>query len=129
MTHAYANPIELAQDGHAAAEHDHVVPFSVLFWTFAFLIVMTVITVTAAGVPAFKPFAIWVAMAVAVFKAMAVMLWFMHLRYDTGFNSIAIVCAILFVFLFIFMCYLDTAEYRADVDPLAKPMGKLNRGT
>ncbi len=119
-THSHAHdPSHAGSHGHSGP---HVVSMKVLIATLLALLVLTVITVGAAGHPFLKAsgLGIWVAMAVATVKAGIVMLYFMHLRYDSKFNTFAIISAILFVALFIFMCYLDTAEYKPDVDTLEK---------
>jgi cytochrome c oxidase subunit 4 len=60
----------------------HIVPLSVYFRVFALLLVMTVVTVAVAFVDLG-----WgntpVALAIALFKATIVILFFMHMRYNT----------------------------------------------
>lgn len=119
-THSQASHAPHADShGHGSV---HVVPMKVLIATLLALLVLTVVTVGAAGHPILKTsgLGIWVAMGVATVKAGIVMLYFMHLRYDSKFNTFAIISAVLFVGLFIFMCYLDSGEYRPNVDKLEK---------
>src|SRR6059036_600867 len=61
---------------------DHVVPLRVYYAIFAALMACTAITVAIAFVD-LGPMNIVAAMAIAVFKATLVVLFFMHVRYST----------------------------------------------
>jgi cytochrome c oxidase subunit 4 len=98
------------------AMHVHVVPLRVLLATWGALLVLTVLTVVAAGID-LGSLNIVVALGIAVLKATVVALYFMHLRYDRPFHAIAFIVALLFVFLFITFALLDTQQYRPDLIP------------
>ena len=100
----------------AAHDHDsqaHPVPLRILFGVWFLLMVLTVATVAVTYVD-LGDFNIWLALGIAVVKASFVGLYFMHLRYDSGFNSLILVGSLLFVMLFIGLTMRDTAEYQAD---------------
>lgn len=97
------------QAGHD--ELGHVVPKRVLIGIWLALVVLTVATVAVTYVDLGR-FNIWVALLVAVVKASLVGLYFMHLRYDSLFNSFILVVALLFVGLFIIGTITDTKAYR-----------------
>lgn len=110
------------------AEHDvphvHVVPVKVLLAVYAILVFFTVATVAVTYVD-LGNFNIWMALLIAVVKAGLVAMYFMHLRYDSPFNGIILITALLFVSLFIGLAVLDTHEYQSDYAPPAgMPAGK-----
>jgi cytochrome c oxidase subunit 4 len=100
--------------GHADAALAHVVPVQTLLAVFAALMVLTAITV-AVSYFNFGVLNLVVAMAVATVKATLVALYFMHLRYDSGFNAIVFGIGVAFVALFLVVTMLDTIEYQPDV--------------
>lgn len=59
----------------------HIIPFRTYIIVLAFLLVMTVITVAVAQVD-FGAFNAFIAMLIASIKAAAVLMYFMHLKYD-----------------------------------------------
>src|SRR3954469_631476 len=83
--------------GHAHGHgdhHVHVVPPWLLIAVFVGLLILTGITV---GVTIFdfgRTVNVWIALAVAVAKATLVALFFMHLRWDSPFNSVVLVAAL-----------------------------------
>jgi len=89
----------------------HVVPLPVLAAVWAGLMVLTVVTVAVTTVN-LGWFNIWLALLIATAKAALVALYFMHLRYDSPFNAIVLVAALLFVTLFIAIALMDTAAYQ-----------------
>ena len=99
--------------------HPHVVPLSVYFKTFAALLVGLALTVLAAGVhigpEGTSFFNNVVAMTIAVAKAVLVVLYFMHLRYDNLFYSFIFLVGLVFVGLFISLALLDTFQYQPDI--------------
>jgi cytochrome c oxidase subunit 4 len=110
----------------AAPDHDshdqllaHPVPIGVLVATFAALMILTVITVVATWVD-LGAFNIWLALLIAFIKGSLVALYFMHLRWDSPFNTIVLIAALFFVALFIGIAVLDTKEYRDDYNPPAR---------
>jgi len=101
-------------DSHDEA-HPHVVSVGLLAAVLAVLLVLTVVTV---GVSELRlgDAAIFVALAVAVVKAAFVVLYFMHLRWDSLFNSVILIGSLLFVAIFLAFTLVDTAEYKPNVD-------------
>ena len=47
-------------------------------------------------------------------------LYFMHLRYDSPFNAIIFVTALVFMFLFLGITILDTSEYQPAIDEMSE---------
>lgn len=104
---------------HAHDEHDaiaHPVPLSTLLGVFAALLVLTFLTVAVTWVN-LGPANIWIALLIAVAKAALVALYFMHLRWDSPFNMIALLSALLFVAVMLGIIILDTKEYQPEFEP------------
>lgn len=57
-----------------------------------------------------------IAVLIATMKASLVVLYFMHLKYDTRFNALVFIGALLFMGLFLAYTLADT-EYRGSIDP------------
>lgn len=115
-------------DAHATDAHDHgighITPVSLLVGVFALLIFFTVLTVAVTYVD-LGPANIWIALGVAVVKAALVGLYFMHLRYDSPFNGLILVCAFMFLAFFIGVSLMDTGEYQPNLTPppSVRPVG------
>ena len=110
MNTATASPD--ASHGHDSGQiHAHPLPLTVLFGVYGVLIVFTVLTVAVAYVELGK-LNIWVAMIIAVLKASFVVLYFMHLRYDSPFNAIVFVGCLIFVSLFLFLMLVRDQDVR-----------------
>jgi cytochrome c oxidase subunit IV len=110
-------------DSHHAAPgagdphvHAHVVPPRVLLTVYFALVVLTVLTVSVTWFDLGKA-NIYVALAIAVVKASLVLLYFMHLRWDSPFNAIALIAALLFVAVFIAATISDSANYSKFLNP------------
>ena len=88
----------------------HVMEPKTLITVFVALVTLTLITVLVAS---WEPggWEIWVSLGIATAKAILVLLYFMHLRYDSAFNSIVFVCSLLFVFLFLSFTLMDAQQY------------------
>ena len=71
----------------------HVVPWAVLAGVFVALLVLTYITVAVTSFD-LGSLNLWIALGVATIKGALVVLYFMHLRYDSPFNSIVFVTAL-----------------------------------
>jgi cytochrome c oxidase subunit 4 len=99
--------------------HVHVVPPKVLLAVYAVLLILTFITVKVTDFE-MGNFNVWVALFVAVAKAGVVALYFMHLRWDSPFNAIALIAAFFFVCIFIGIAVLDSREYKVNYN---KPGG------
>ncbi|MCS7034549.1 MAG: cytochrome C oxidase subunit IV family protein [Phycisphaerae bacterium] len=118
-------PVETTvAEEHGHGEHEvHAVPVWLLAAVLAVLLVLTVITVLVTLVD-LGPLNIVVALGIAVIKSALVVLYFMHLRWDSPFNSIVLLCALLFVAIFLAFAMIDTAEYRPLVDEAVKTIAK-----
>jgi len=102
-------------DHHGGEPHPlvgHLVPVRTLVLTGLALLFLTVVTVAVRYIDVGE-FNIVIALAVAVVKAVMVMLVFMHLLWDRSFNSLVLVASILFVILLIAIAMTDTRMYRA----------------
>ena len=99
-----------AHDDHGFA---HVMPAWMLLAVFFALIVLTVVTVVAAGNPLIpEGFDLPVAMAIATVKASLVVLFFMHLIHDKGLNALLFMFSLVFVALFLGFAMSDTEQYQ-----------------
>ena len=106
-------------DAHAHdadAPHVHVMSMTKLVAVLIALLLLTWATVAVWYVDLGSA-NIAIALGIAVLKASLVALYFMHLRYDSLFNSVVLVGALLFVGLFIAVSLLDTHEYDATRQP------------
>ncbi len=105
-------------DAHAHDDHGigHISPVWMLLLIFALLIFFTFITVAVTYID-LGAANIWIALAVAVVKAVLVGLYFMHLRYDSPFHSLILISAFLFLAVFIGFALMDTGEYQVDLSP------------
>ncbi len=91
----------------------HAVPLRILFAVFVALLFYTFLTVAVTWVD-LGSLNLWIALAVAVIKAVMVCLYFMHLRWDSPFNGFIITISFIFVALFIGLALLDSVEYQPD---------------
>jgi cytochrome c oxidase subunit IV len=109
----------ITSDNAAAVGHPvgHVVSARVLVGVWASLLVMTVVTVLATRIDLGGPMNLWVAMAIATFKASLVLLYFMHLRYDHPVNAMVFIFALLFLALFIGGALTDAQQYQSELIP------------
>lgn len=109
---------EHAPNASDDAQHPmaHVMSLQMLLGVYAALIVLTVITVTAAT-PQFDfgGWNLWIAMGIATAKASLVALYFMHLRYDNPFNGIIFITALLFLGIFLSITLLDVTGYQPEI--------------
>jgi cytochrome c oxidase subunit 4 len=96
--------------------HVHVVPLKVLFGVYFILVLATVATVAVTYVD-FRQFNIVIALAIAVFKAALVILYFMHLRWDNLFNGVILISALAFVMTFIGVTVMDSGQYKQNYVP------------
>lgn len=116
VTHMETRPVDLGKAQHHKIEaHAHAVPFRTLLMTFVALMVLTVLTVASHEVD-FGPANIWIALVIAFLKATIVALYFMHLRWDSKFNTIVLVASLLFVTLFLGVALIDSREYQRNYD-------------
>ena len=112
----------MSHDAHAhehAAEGfhaPHAVPAMLFVKVLLALLFLTFVTVWIAQFD-FGSMNMLIAMAVAAVKASLVMTFFMHLKWDTPINNIAILSSFLFLAL-LFIFTLADLTTRSDTDPL-----------
>ena len=107
-------------------EHSHhfIVPLKYYVGTIIALLFLTLVTVWTAQYD-FGFFNIILALIIASTKAILVLMFFMGLRWDKGFNLLGFVATIMFLFLFIVFCMLDIAT-RSKTDPLESEKHSIN---
>ena len=123
LTHSNDIPAPVADDVGADAPHGvHAVPRRVLGGVYGLLVLLTVITVAASFID-MGDANIWVALFIAFVKGSLVALYFMHLRWDSPFNALALMAALFFVALFIGLALLDSTSYQGQIKatPMALP--------
>lgn len=91
-------------------------PKRVLLTVYAILIFCTVLTVSVSKLDLGSA-NIWAALLIAVFKGGLVVMYFMHLRWDSPFNGLALIAALFFVALFIGLALLDSHSYQPQIKP------------
>lgn len=94
--------------------HSHVATTQFYWGIFGALVVLTLVTVKVSYYD-FGSLNIVVALLIATMKASLVAIFFMHLRHDNLFNTIAFLSAFLFLSLFILLTYDDLGR-RGQVD-------------
>lgn len=112
-----------------AAHHDeehglaHAMPVRTLLTVFTILVVLTVLTVSISNfIRAHEQFHAWgvpVAMFIATIKAILVVLYFMHLKYDKSLNNLIFFFCFAFVFLFMIFTLVDSLQYQTDIENYA----------
>ena len=121
MEHPLSSTTDIqAVSGHGDAAH--VVSFRVLLAVFITLLVLTCITVAVRYIN-LGGLNIWIALGIATIKGALVVLYFMHLRYDSPFNSIVLVTAFVFMFLFLGITILDTIQYQPAIEEMTLMQG------
>ena len=93
-------------DAHSA--HPHIVPIPVYAAIFAALLVLTGVTIAVAYVD-LGPFNIYVALAIAIFKASLVVLYFMHVKYSSKLVQLAAVTGFLWLGIMLGFVFADVA--------------------
>ena len=112
-----ANDVVTTVDAHAGDEHHqaaHVVPLKVLVGIFVSLLVLTYVTVAVTMID-LGSLNLWIALGIATIKGALVVLYFMHLRYDSPFNAIIFLTAIVFLFLFLGITIMDSIAYQPGI--------------
>ena len=94
----------------------HVPPLWLMYGVFAALMVLTGLTVAARQVD-LGALNIWVALGLALIKALLVAFFFMHLWWDSKFNQLVMVVSLVLLVLFIGISILDTDQYRPALEP------------
>jgi cytochrome c oxidase subunit 4 len=95
----------MANSGH---ETHHVMPLKVYLSVAGALIGLTFLTIIAHHFKVYLgPFAAGVAFLIATVKAVLVMLWFMHLKYDNMMNRVIFGSGFFFLFLLYLFSEID----------------------
>src|SRR5947209_17369826 len=89
----------------AHAEH-HIVPKRIYYLVFAALIVLTWVTAFVSTVDLGR-FNIFVALAIAIFKASLVILFFMHVKYSTRLTKMVVLAGLFWLILLLFITMAD----------------------
>lgn len=110
------DPRPAAGDTHHGLAHT-VSPL-VLLSVFAALMVLTIITVAVTKVDLGYNANLIVALAIALVKAILVVAYFMHLRYDSLFYTVIVGLSLLFIVLFIGFTIIDTGQYAPNLLPV-----------
>jgi cytochrome c oxidase subunit 4 len=108
---------EAAHSDDPKHEGPHVVPGATLLGVFAALMALTYVTVAATNFD-LGHLNLWIAMGIATVKASFVVLYFMHLRYDSPFNGFVFVVALAFVWLFLAFVMVDSVQYQPGINKL-----------
>lgn len=103
---------------HDGALHPHITTMRLLISVFAALVVLTIVTVGVTWCD-LGDLNIWVALGIAVLKASLVVLYFMHLRWESPFNAIAFIAGLTFVALFLALVMADSSSYQHNLQPPA----------
>jgi len=93
----------MASHGHS--EH-HIVPKRIYFAVFAALIVLTWVTAYVSTVDLGR-WNIFVALAIAIFKASLVILFFMHVKYSTRLTKMTVGAGMFWLILLLFITMAD----------------------
>ncbi|MGA7917699.1 MAG: cytochrome C oxidase subunit IV family protein [Candidatus Acidiferrales bacterium] len=86
---------------------EHVVPVKVYLAIFVALLILTALTTGAAFVNLGEELNTIVALAIAVAKALLVILFFMHVKYSSGLTKIVIVAGFFFLAILISLTLAD----------------------
>ena len=116
------------EDAAHESHEPHAVSLGTLTAVFGALLFLTVITVAVTYVD-LGTANLFVALLIAVIKGTLVVAFFMHLWWDSPFNTIALFAALAFVMIFIGASIQDTAEYRDNIVDYeaAHPLSVMSR--
>lgn len=116
-------------DGHGHGElqmgHHHVSSSAMFMNVLLVLLVLTVITVGASRID-FGPANMLIAMLIASVKASLVILFFMHVKWDTAINKIVFLSSFLFLSLLFIFTLADQATRRID-HPMHATKAKVSK--
>ena len=87
-------------------EHEHVVPVKIYLTVFVVLLVMTATTTVVSGID-LGPWNTVVALAIAVFKASLVVLFFMHAKYSPRLTRVVIVGGLFWLAILLLLTFSD----------------------
>jgi cytochrome c oxidase subunit 4 len=115
LTHSNDIPAPIADDVGPDAPHGvHAVPRRILLGVYVLLLIFTAITVAVSKLD-LGDANIWVALFIAFVKGSLVVLFFMHLFWDSPFNALVLMAALFFVALFIGLALLDSTTYQPSI--------------
>jgi cytochrome c oxidase subunit 4 len=97
---------------HGSRAANHVLPLKTYLGVYVALIALTFVTVQVSLLD-LGTTAIYVAMAVAIIKASLVAAYFMHLKFDSGFNRLIFVGSLLFLAIFFGLTMADLGTRQA----------------
>src|SRR5262249_36141464 len=100
--------------GKDGAVHAHIASTRFYIGIFSMLVLLTLLTIAVSYVH-LGPLNLVVAILIASTKAALVVMFFMHLRYDTKFNVLIFVCSLAFIGVFFAYTINDTG-HRGEVD-------------
>lgn len=101
-------PNENAEHHGSHNNEHHVTPFNVYVKVAAALFALTFLTVGAHAIGEhLQPFTAFIAFAIATVKALLVILFFMHLKYETKINRAIFISGFIFLAILISICFLD----------------------
>ena len=86
----------------------HIVPFNIYIKVLCTLLVLTVLTVSVAQMD-FGMFNALIAMVIATVKAVLVLLFFMHLKYDNKLFFVIFLTGVFFLLIIFLFCEFDIA--------------------
>lgn len=95
----------MADHGSTSGEH-HIVPKRIYFLVFFALIVLTWVTTYVATLDLGR-WNIFVALAIAIFKASIVALFFMHVFYSTRLTKMIVMASVFWLILLLFITMAD----------------------
>ena len=101
--------------GHEHNDMAHVASKKTLLGVFVALLVLTVLTVMAAGLGINSTVELWIALIITTIKVAIVGLFFMHLRHDKPFNVLIFLSAFMFVAVFLGFAMMDTTQYNDSI--------------
>ncbi len=96
----------------------HVVSPLILIGVFTVLMALTLITVGVTTIDFGYNANLIIALSIALVKAMLVVGYFMHLRYDSPFYTVIVGIALLFIVLFMAFTIIDTGQYAPILHPV-----------
>lgn len=88
------------------SSNHHIVPFNVYMKVLSVLLVLTVLTVLVAQMD-FGIFNVLIAMGIATIKAVSVLLFFMHLKYDNRLFPVIFLTGVFLLIIVFLFCELD----------------------
>jgi cytochrome c oxidase subunit 4 len=113
--------------GHGELQmgHHHVSSSAMFFNVLVALLILTVVTVGASRID-FGPANMLIAMLIASVKASLVILFFMHVKWDTAINKIVFLSSFLFLSLLFVFTLADQATRRID-HPMHETKAKVSK--